>query len=93
MPDSRRTDLILLLVAIVWGSSYLSAKTATVAIPVLAILFARYVISALACVALVAARRGPRHYTRDAALVAQRRPQIIPKLRGWFRCDPVQQGR
>ncbi|MFF3245515.1 DMT family transporter [Streptomyces sp. NPDC002870] len=64
MPDSRRTDLVLLLVATVWGSSYLSAKTATVAIPVLAILFTRYVISALACVALVAARRGPR-YTRD----------------------------
>ncbi|TQK45357.1 drug/metabolite transporter (DMT)-like permease [Streptomyces sp. SLBN-118] len=65
MPDSRRTDLVLLLVAIVWGSSYLSAKTATVAVPVLAILFVRYVISALACVAFVAAGRGSRRCTPD----------------------------
>ncbi|WP_460338483.1 DMT family transporter [Actinoallomurus acanthiterrae] len=65
MPDARRTDAVLLLVALVWGSSYLAAKTAAAAIPVLALLFARYAISALACVALVAARRGFRRWTRE----------------------------
>lgn len=62
---ARRTDAVLLLVAIVWGSSYLAAKTATYALPVLVVLFARYAISAIACLALVAARRGPKRYTRD----------------------------
>ncbi|MEU5431821.1 DMT family transporter [Streptomyces sp. NPDC020719] len=61
---ARRTDAVLLLVAIVWGSSYLAAKTATDAVPVLVVLFARYAISALACLALVATRRKGR-YTRD----------------------------
>ncbi len=56
--DSRRTDAVLLLVALVWGSSYLSAQTATSALPVLVVLFARYAVSALACLSLVAAGRG-----------------------------------
>ncbi len=56
--DSRRTDAVLLLVALVWGSSYLSAQTATTALPVLVVLFARYALSALACFGLVAAGRG-----------------------------------
>ncbi|WP_405823462.1 DMT family transporter [Streptomyces sp. NBC_01390] len=58
MADSRRTDAVLLLVALVWGSSYLSAQTATSALPVLVVLFARYALSALACLGLVAAGRG-----------------------------------
>lgn len=53
MPGSRRTDLVLLLVAVVWGSSYLAAKTATSSAPVLTVLFLRYGISALALVPLV----------------------------------------
>lgn len=53
MPPTRRTDLVLLLVAIVWGSSYLATKTATDAVPVLVVLFARYAISALVCLVLV----------------------------------------
>ncbi|MER7792146.1 DMT family transporter [Streptomyces sp. NPDC097640] len=64
MHVARRTDAVLLLVALVWGSSYLAAKTATVALPVLAVLFARYAISALACGALVASRRRRRRWTR-----------------------------
>ncbi|WP_345437883.1 DMT family transporter [Actinoallomurus vinaceus] len=64
MPDARRTDVVLLLVALVWGSSYLAAKTAATAIPVLALLFARYAISALACAVVVASRRGFRRWTR-----------------------------
>ncbi|MEV0174783.1 DMT family transporter [Streptomyces sp. NPDC050803] len=65
MSDVRRTDAVLLLVAIVWGSSYLSAQTATAALPVLLVLFARYALSALACLGLVASRRGPRRWTRQ----------------------------
>jgi drug/metabolite transporter (DMT)-like permease len=61
----RSTDAVLLLVAAVWGSSYLAAKTATSALPVLLVLFARYGISAVACFALVAARRRTRRCTRD----------------------------
>ncbi|MBY8880856.1 DMT family transporter [Actinacidiphila acidipaludis] len=68
MQLARRTDAVLLLVALAWGSSYLAAKTATAALPVLTVLFARYAISALACGALVVSRRrthGPsRHRTR-----------------------------
>lgn len=64
---ARRCDAVLLLVALVWGSSYLAAKTVTVALPVLAVLFARYAISALACGALVAVRR--RVWTRDEVRV------------------------
>ncbi|MFI6013589.1 DMT family transporter [Streptomyces sp. NPDC051243] len=66
MSDVRRTDAVLLLVALVWGSSYLSAQTATAALPVLLVLFARYALSALACLGVVAARRtgGSRPWTR-----------------------------
>ncbi|MEV6238529.1 DMT family transporter [Lentzea sp. NPDC051838] len=63
MLTARRTDVVLLMVALVWGSSYLSAKTATTALPVLAVLLARYAISALACGALSGLRR--RRWTRD----------------------------
>ncbi|MFF5404968.1 DMT family transporter [Streptomyces misionensis] len=64
MHIARRTDAVLLLVALVWGSSYLAAKTATVTLPVLVVLFARYAISALGCGALVALRRGRHRWTR-----------------------------
>lgn len=64
MHVARRTDAVLLLVALVWGSSYLAAKTAIVALPVLAVLFARYAISALACGALAASHRRRRGWTR-----------------------------
>ncbi len=53
MLGSRRTDIILLLVAVVWGSSYLAAKTVTGSAPVLTVLFLRYGISALALVFFV----------------------------------------
>ncbi|MGW6734093.1 DMT family transporter [Streptomyces sp. NPDC055013] len=65
MSDVRRTDAVLLLVALVWGSSYLSAQTATAALPVLLVLFARYGLSAVACLGLVASGRGgSRRWTR-----------------------------
>ncbi|MFF1304148.1 DMT family transporter [Streptomyces sp. NPDC058307] len=66
MSHSRRTDLVLLLVAVVWGSSYLSAQTATSALPVLLVLLARYALSALACLGVVVfPGRGPRRWTRE----------------------------
>jgi len=64
MPVARRTDAVLFLIALVWGSSYLAAKAATVALPVATVLFARYAISALACGALVTSRRRARRWTR-----------------------------
>ncbi|NEA51792.1 DMT family transporter [Streptomyces sp. SID10815] len=69
MPLARRgTDAVLLLVALVWGSSYLVAKSATDVLPVLVVLFARYAVSALACAlaggALVTARRRRPGWTR-----------------------------
>lgn len=63
--DARRTDVVLLLVALVWGSSYLSAQTAVGALPVLLVLFARYALAALPCLGLVAAQGGLRGWTRD----------------------------
>ncbi|MCU7820444.1 DMT family transporter [Kitasatospora sp. DSM 101779] len=65
MPDNRRTDLVLLLVAIVWGSSYLAAKAATGAVPVLTVLFVRYALAGLAAAAVIAAgaARRPRRRT------------------------------
>lgn len=55
MPDTRRADLVLLMVALVWGSSYLAAKTAIDGSPVLLVLFMRYLLAALASVPLVLA--------------------------------------
>ncbi|WP_149828882.1 DMT family transporter [Streptomyces tailanensis] len=69
MLDARRTDAVLLLVAIVWGSSYLTAKTATAALPVLVVLFARYAIAAVFCLALVVSRRATRRWTRGEVRV------------------------
>ena len=69
MHVARRTDAVLLLVALVWGSSYLAAKTATAALPVLTVLFARYAISALACGTLVASRHRRHRWTRPEVRV------------------------
>ncbi|MER5877566.1 MULTISPECIES: DMT family transporter [unclassified Streptomyces] len=65
MSRVRSTDAVLLLVAAVWGSSYLAAKTATSALPVLLVLFARYGISAAACLLVVALGKGAGRCTRD----------------------------
>lgn len=62
---AHRADAVLLLVALVWGSSYLAAKTATHALPVPVVLFARYAISAIACLGLVAARGRHGRCSRD----------------------------
>jgi drug/metabolite transporter (DMT)-like permease len=54
------TDLVLLAVALVWGSSYLAAKDVSAVTPVLVMLALRYAISAVALVPLAARRHRPR---------------------------------
>jgi drug/metabolite transporter (DMT)-like permease len=56
---SLTTDLVLLAVALVWGSSYLAAKDVAAATPVVVVLALRYVISALVLVPLAGARHRP----------------------------------
>lgn len=51
------TDLVLLAVALVWGSSYLAAKGVTAVTPVMVVLALRYAISAVTLVPLAMARR------------------------------------
>ncbi|MEW1772463.1 DMT family transporter [Streptomyces sp. NPDC086777] len=66
MPTTRRIDVVLLAVAVVWGSSYLTAKTATDALPVPTVLFVRYAVGALACALLLLRSRGAAgRLTRD----------------------------
>ncbi|MEO3751198.1 DMT family transporter [Streptomyces sp. B6B3] len=64
--QAHRTDGVLLLVALVWGSSYLAAKSATDALPVVLVLFARYALSALACLVFLAAGPAVRRAARPA---------------------------
>lgn len=53
------TDLVLLAVAAVWGSSYLAAKDVTAVAPVLVVLALRYAIGTVVLVPLCLARRRP----------------------------------
>jgi drug/metabolite transporter (DMT)-like permease len=49
---SREVDLVLLLVAALWGASYLSVKTLTEHAPVLTVLTMRFIITSLAMTAI-----------------------------------------
>lgn len=60
--------MLLLGVAVVWGSSYLSAKVLVVAGGVLAVLSLRYLLSAAAMVVVWAVRRPPRPSRRELAV-------------------------
>lgn len=66
---SLTTDLVLLAVALVWGSSYLAAKDVTVVTPVVVVLALRYAISAVALVPIAAMRRRPRRVELSSGLV------------------------
>jgi drug/metabolite transporter (DMT)-like permease len=61
-------DVLLLGVAAVWGSSYLSAKVLVVAGGVLAVLALRYLVSAVAMAVVCAARRPRRPGRREIAV-------------------------
>ncbi|MFF5145815.1 DMT family transporter [Streptomyces sp. NPDC013157] len=65
MPTTRRIDVVLLAVAVVWGSSYLTAKTATDALPVPTVLFVRYAVAAFACAAVLRRFGATGGLTRD----------------------------
>lgn len=63
---ARRVDLLLLLVALVWGSSYLAAKTLTDTVGVTVILSLRFLITAVALIVIWLIwnrRRTTRHET------------------------------
>ncbi|MEU2775307.1 EamA family transporter [Streptomyces sp. NPDC007162] len=64
MPTTRRTDGVLLAVAVVWGSSYLTAKTATDALPVLTVLLLRHAVAALACLPVLCGPGSPSRAER-----------------------------
>ena len=57
---TTRSDLLLLAVAVIWGSSYLTAKGLVVAGGVLAVLSLRFLISAAAMLPVLALRRPGR---------------------------------
>lgn len=61
-------DLLLLAVAAVWGSSYLSAQVLVVASGVVVVLALRYLVSAAAMAVVVAVRRPPRPGRRELAV-------------------------
>jgi len=63
------TDLVLLAVAAVWGSSYLAAKDVTAVTPVLVVLALRYAISTLALVPLALGHRPRRPEMRIGAVL------------------------
>ncbi|WP_307083066.1 DMT family transporter [Arthrobacter agilis] len=69
---ARRVDVLLLLVALVWGSSYLVAKVLTDTVGVTVILSFRFLITTavLVVIALIRTRRkaGPREIATGAAL-------------------------
>jgi drug/metabolite transporter (DMT)-like permease len=58
------TDLVLVAVALVWGSSYLAAKDMTAVTPVVVVLALRYAISVVVLVPLAAVQR-PRPGRRE----------------------------
>lgn len=60
MSTTRVSDVLLLAVAVVWGSSYLTAKTLVVAGGVLVLLALRFLVSAAAMLPLLALRRPSR---------------------------------
>ena len=64
---SRKVDLLLLLVAVVWGSSYLAAKTLTETVSVTTILSLRFLITAVALAVVWLAWNRRRTTRREAA--------------------------
>ena len=63
-----RGDLLLLAVAVIWGSSYLAAKSLVVVGGVLAVLALRFLLTAVAMAPVVAVRRPARPGRRELAV-------------------------
>lgn len=64
----RKVDVVLVGVAAVWGSSYLAAKVASESAPVEVVLFLRYGVAAVVCVALLAGFPGRWPDRRELAI-------------------------
>ncbi|MGK5683805.1 DMT family transporter [Actinoplanes sp. URMC 104] len=73
----RRSDLLLLAVAVVWGSSYLAAQTLVLAGGVLAVLALRFLVSALALAPAMAVRRPSRPELRVGALLGLTQATVL----------------
>ena len=73
----RRSDLLLLAVAVVWGSSYLTARTLVLAGGVLAVLALRFLVSAIALVPAMAVRRPSRPEFRVGALLGLTQASVL----------------
>jgi drug/metabolite transporter (DMT)-like permease len=73
----RRSDLLLLAVAVVWGSSYLAARTLVLAGGVLAVLALRFLVSAIALAPAMAGRRPTRPELRVGALLGLTQASVL----------------
>ncbi len=73
----RRSDLLLLAVAVVWGSSYLVAQTLVLAGGVLAVLALRFLVSAIALAPVLAVRRLSRPEFRVGALLGLTQAAVL----------------
>ena len=73
----RRSDLLLLSVAAVWGSSYLAAQTLVLAGGVLAVLAMRFGISAIALTPAMAVRRPGRTECRVGVLLGLTQATVL----------------
>jgi len=73
----RRSDLLLLAVAVVWGSSYLAAQTLVLVGGVLAVLALRFAVSAIALAPAMAGRRVSRPELRVGALLGLTQAAVL----------------
>jgi drug/metabolite transporter (DMT)-like permease len=73
----RRSDLLLLAVAVVWGSSYLTARTLVPAGGVLSVLALRFLVSALVLAPAIARRRPSRPEFRVGALLGLTQSSVL----------------
>jgi len=73
----RRSDLLLLAVAVVWGSSYLAAQTLVLVGGVLAVLALRFAVSALALTPAMAVRRPSRPEIRVGLLLGLTQAAVL----------------
>jgi drug/metabolite transporter (DMT)-like permease len=73
----HRSDLLLLAVAMVWGSSYLAAQTLVLAGGVLAVLALRFLVSAIALAPAMAVRRPSRPEFRVGVLLGLTQATVL----------------
>jgi drug/metabolite transporter (DMT)-like permease len=74
---TRLGDVLLLAVAVVWGSSYLTAKTLVVAGGVLVLLAWRFLVSAAAMLPVLALRRPNRRETGVGVLLGVTQASVL----------------